>query len=167
VRPVLEHLRQSGFTLVGYVEDHGAAPPGARPTSKADAIKGFGFVTQLYDRLGLTLHLSKGERGGAQELTLLGFTIDKTHNQVRLPNGRLARLRGTAAAVLASVSSNRQSVKRKPIERVAGIMVAASPAIPVARFFAKAIFDDLARSTAARGPHADFRLSHQSVRDLR
>jgi len=167
MRPVLEHLRQSGFTLVGYVDDHGAAPPGARPTSKADAAKGFEFVTLLYDRLGLALHPSKGERGGTQQLTLLGFTIDTARNQVRLPDGRLARLRGTAAAVLASASSNRRWVKRKPLESVAGIIVAASLAIPEARLFARAIYDDLARSTAARGPHSDCRLSHQSVRDLR
>ena len=167
MRPVLAYLRQSGFTLIGYVDDHGAAPPGARPTTKADAAKGFRFVTHLFHRLGLTLHPAKGEREGTQQLTLLGFTIDTAGNQVGIPDGRLARLRVTAAAVLSSASANRRWVGRKPLESVAGIIVSASLAIPEARLFARAIYDDLARAAAARGPHADCRLSHQSLRDLR
>jgi len=107
MRPVLEHLRQSGLTLIGYVDDHGAAPPGARPTSKADAVKSFGIVTHLCDWLGLVLQPAEGERNRTRRLTLLGFTIDTTGNRIRLPDGRLARQRGVAAAVLASAGSNR------------------------------------------------------------
>ena len=167
MRPVLAYLRKSGFTLIGYVDDHGAAPPGSRPTSKADAAKGFRFVTLLYQRLGLALHPSKGERAGTQQLTLLGFTVDTAANQVRLPDARLARLRGTAAAVLASASSNRRWVRRKPLESVAGIIVSASLAIPEARLFTRAIYDDLARAAATGGLRGDCHLSHQSLRDLR
>lgn len=113
------------------------------------------------------LHPAKGERNGTQELTLLGFTTDTAINQVRLPDRRLARLRGVAAAMLASAASNLRWVRPKPLESVAGIIVSSSLAIPEARLFARAIYDDLARSSAARGPHADCRLSHKSVRDLR
>jgi len=41
MRPVLAYLRKSGFHLIGYVDDHGAAAPGRRPVSKADAAKNF------------------------------------------------------------------------------------------------------------------------------
>lgn len=75
---------------------------------KTDAAKRFGFVTQLYEWLGLVLHTTKGESDGTEQLTLLRFTIDTTAYQVRLPDARLARLRGTAAAVLASASANRR-----------------------------------------------------------
>lgn len=95
MRPVLEHLRASGFTHIGDVDDHGAVPPGARLTSKADFTKGIGFATVLYERLGLSLHPRKGERIGTQQLTLLGFTVDTAGSQVRLPDSRLARLRWT------------------------------------------------------------------------
>ena len=167
IRLVLEHLRASGFTLIGYVDDHGAAPPGARPTSNADAAKGVGFFILLYERLGLSLHRRKGERNGSQQLTLLGFTVDTAGNQVWLPDSRLDRLRGTAAAVLASASSNRRWVRRKPLESVAGIIVSATLAIPEARLFTLAIYDDLARAVDSRGPRADCHLSHLSPRDLR
>ena len=177
MRPVLEHLRASGFTHIGYVDDHAAVPPGARLTSKAYFAKGtavfpiladvvevkkgsgstvhwsihfirlngwlrqsftllitprdidqvgqnwadsnIGFATVLYERLGLSLHPLKAERNGTQQLTLLGFTFDTAGNQVRLPDSRLARLRGSAAAVLASSSSHRCWVRRKPLESVA------------------------------------------------
>jgi len=159
-------LRASGFTLIGYVDDDGAAPPGARPTSKADAAKGVGFFILLYERLGLSLHRRKGERNGSQQLTLRGFTVDTAGNQVWLPDSRLDRLRGTAAAVLASASSNRRWVRRKPLESVAGIIVSATLAIPEARLFTLAIYDDLARAVDSRGPRADCHLSHLSPRDL-
>jgi len=134
---------------------------------KTDAAKRFGFVTQLKKWLGLVLHPTKGESDGTQQLTLLRFTIDTTANQARLPDARLARLRGTAAAVLASASANRRWVRRKPLDSVAGIIVSASLAIPEAKLFARSAYDDLGQSAAVRGPLAACQLSHQSLRDLR
>jgi len=124
------------------------ALPGARPTSKANVPKEFGFITLLYQRLGLVLHPLKGEHDGTQQLTLLGFTVETAGNQVRLPNARLARLRGTAACVLESASSNRRWVRRKPLESVAGNSVSATLAIPEARWLTREILHDLARPAA-------------------
>jgi len=67
--PVFAHLRGLGFTLIGYVDDHGAATPGPRPTSKADAVAGFATVSRLYASLGIQLHPDKGDREGTQQLT--------------------------------------------------------------------------------------------------
>ena len=101
-RPVLSALREAHFKLIGYVDDHGAAAPGRRPVSKRDGAAGFRKVALLYDKLGLSLHPSKGERQGTQQLTLLGYTIDKAGNAVRLPDVRVAKLWGGAAAILSS-----------------------------------------------------------------
>jgi len=163
MRPVLAYLRKSGFNLIGYVDDHGAAAPGRRLVSKADAAKGFGFVTKLYYRLGLSLHPYKGNRDGTQQLTLLGYTLDTANNQVRLPESRLAKLRGTAAALLSSARKNRRWVRRKLLQSAAGIIVSGSLAIPEARLFARSIYDDLSGGDL----NADCKLSHQSIRDLR
>jgi len=124
------------------------ALPGARPASKANAPKEFGLVTLLYQRPGLVLHPLKGERDGTQQLTPLGFTVETAGNQVRLPNARLARLRGTAACVLESASSSRRWVRRKPLESVAGSSVSATLAIPEARWFTRENLDDLALPAA-------------------
>lgn len=94
---------------------------------------------------------------------MLGFTIDTAANQVRLPDNRVAKLRGAAAAALGAAGRNRRWVRRKLLQSVAGIIVSGSLAIPEARLFARSIYDDLAAG-AARG---DCRLSHQSLRDLR
>lgn len=127
------------------MDDHGVALPGARPTSKANAPKEFGFVTLLHQRLGLVLHPLKGERDGTQQLTPLGFTVETAGNQVRPSNARLARLHGTTACGLESASSNRRWVRRKPLESVAGSSVSATLAIPEARWFTRDILDDLVR----------------------
>jgi len=163
MRPVLAYLRKSGFVVIGYVDDHGAAAPGRRPVSKADAAQGFGFVSALYDKLGLTLHPDKGDRDGTQQLTLLGHTLDTASNQVRLPDTRLAKLRGMAAALLSSARKNRRWVRRKPLQSAAGIIVSGSLAIPEARLFARSIYDDLSGGDGK----SDCKLSHQSIRDLR
>lgn len=81
MRPVLAFLRRIGFTMMGYVDDHGAAAPGRRPVSKADAAKGFRAVTLLCDRLGLSLHPEKGERHGSQVMDVLGFSLDTAGRQ--------------------------------------------------------------------------------------
>ena len=94
IRPVLAHLRGLGFDVIGYVDDHGAAAPGPRPTSKADAAAGFHVVRRLYDKLGLQLHPDKGDREGTQQLTLLGFTIDTAGNRLALPPERVAKVSG-------------------------------------------------------------------------
>jgi len=167
MRTVLAHLRQTGIILIGDFDDNGAAAPGRRPTSKSAAVKGFTMVTQLYQPLGLTLHPTKRESDGTEQLTLLRFTIDTAGNQVRLQTKRLDRLWGTAAAVLAWAGANRRLVRRRPLERVVGTIMTASLEIPKVRLSSRAIYDDLARSAAARGPHADCRLLHQSLRDLR
>lgn len=39
MRPVLAYLRQTRFTLMGYVDDHDSAAAGRRPVSKADSAK--------------------------------------------------------------------------------------------------------------------------------
>jgi len=143
MRPVLDYLRQSGFHLIGFVDDHGAAAPGCRPVSKADAAEGSGFGKELYDRLGLSLHPEKGNRDGTQQLTLLGYTLDTANNQVRLPESRLAKLRGTAAALLSSARKTRRWVRRKLLQSAAGIIVSGSLAIPKTRLFAKSIYDKI------------------------
>jgi len=146
------------------VDDHGAAAPGKRPVSKRDSAAGLRKVALLYDKLGLTLHPAEGERQGTQQLTLLGHTNDTAGNAVTLPDLRVAKLRGGAAAVLSSAKKNRRWVRRKLLQSVAGIIVSGSLAIPEARLFARSIYDDLGAADPAGG---DCRLSHQSLRDLR
>ena len=163
-RPVLSALREAHFKLIGYVDDHGAAAPGRRPVSKRDGAAGFRKVALLYDKLGLSLHPSKGERQGTQQLTLLGYTIDKAGNAVRLPDVRVAKLRGGAAAILSSERKNRRWVRLKLLQSVAGIIFSGSLAIPEARLFSRSIYNHLAAADPAGG---DCRLSHHSLRDLR
>lgn len=163
MRPVLAYLRRTGFTLMGYVDDHGAAAPGRRPVSKSDAAKGFRAVTLLYEKLGLSLHPEKGERDGAQVMDLLGFTLDTASNAVRLTEGRLCKLRGQAMGLVTAASKNRRWVRRKHLERLAGMVASSNLAVPEARLFARSFYDDLRRSIGS----TDCRLTHQSIRDLR
>lgn len=163
IRPVLAAMRAVHFDLIGNVDDHGAAAPGRRQVSKRDAAAGFRQVALLYDKLGLKLHPSKGECDGTQQLTLLCFTIGTAANAVRLPDTRVAKLRGAAAALLGAAGRHRRWERRKLLQSVAGIIVSGSLAIPEARLFERSIYSNLA--TDAGG--GDCRLSHQSLRDLR
>jgi len=163
MRPVLAALRVAHFQLIGYFDDHGAFAPGRRPVSKRDAAVGFRQVALLCDKLGLKLHPAKGEREGTQQLTLLGYNIDTAATLVSLPDSRVAKLRGGAAAALGAARKNRWWMRRKLLQSVAGIIVPGSLAIPEARLFARSIYDDL----AAHPTGGDFQQSHQSIRDLR
>lgn len=168
MRPVLAYVRSTGFSLMGYVDDHGAAAPGRRPVFKTDAAKRFRAGTLLYDRLGLSLHTEKGERQGSQGMDLLGFNLDTAGNAVRLTDARLSKLRGQAMGVLASAGKNRRWVRRKHLARLAGVVASANFAVPQARLFARSFYDDLGRSDLGRSAEStDCQLYHQSVRDLR
>jgi len=163
MRPVLAALRAAHFQLIGYVDDHGAVTPGRRPVSKRAAAAGFRQVALLYEKLGLKQLPTEGEREGTQQLTLLGYTIDTAANLVSLPDSRVAKLRGGAAAALGAARKNRRWVRRKLLQSVAGIIVSGSLAIPEARLLARSIYDDL----DAHPTGGDCRLSHQFIRDLR
>lgn len=164
MRPVLAHLRSLGSKPIGYVDDHGACPPGPRPTSRADAVAGFKAVAELYHKLGLVLHPDKGERDGKQQLDLLGFRLDTRANRLTVTAKRLAKVTGMAKAVLSAASGNRRYVRYKALQRMAGLAVSTQLAIPEARLYTRSIYDDLAGSLDDR---YDRQLSHQSVRDLR
>lgn len=163
MRPVLYARRESQFQLIGYVDDHGAAAPGRRPVSKRDAAAGSLQVTLLYDRKGLTMRPTKGEREGTQQLTLLGFMIDTAANAARLSDSRVSKLRGAVTATLCGAGRNWRWVGCKAFRSVAGIIVSGSLAIPETRLFASSIYDN--QTTGP--PDGDCQLSHQSLRDLR
>lgn len=165
MRPMLAHLRRKGFTLIGYVDDHAAAPPGERPTTAAAATAVFACVTRLYEKLGLTLHPSKGEREGTTKLTLLGFTVDTAANRLSLPAARLAKVVGAARGLLAAARKNRWFVRLKMLQRVAGLAVSTLLAVPEARLFTRSLYDDCRSDDP--DDRSDRRLSHQSIRDLR
>jgi len=188
MRPVLTHLPGLGFTLIGYVDDHGAAAPGARPTSKADAAAGFATVARLSATLGLQLQPEKGDREGTQQLTLLGFTIDTARNRLTLPAERVAQESGAAMVLLSLAGKNRRFVRLKALQRMAGLAESTKLAISSAQLYTRAIYDDLKFGDQIRDRRSkrssdnrinrpndrpdrrsrhDRRLSHQSVRDLR
>lgn len=167
MRPVLAHLRSLGFTLIGYVDDHGAAPPGPRPSTRSSAAAGFRLVARLMDRLGLHLHPEKGDREGTQSLELLGFVIHTALNRVYITEKRRAKVAGAAMALLASASNHRRFVRLKPLQRMAGLAVSTMLAIPEARLYTRSLYDDLRPAMDGQSDRIDRRLSHQSIRDLR
>jgi len=173
MRPVLAHLRGLSFALIGYVDDHGAAAPGTRPTSKADAAAGFATVARLYASLGMQLHPEKGDREGTQQLTLLGFTIDSAGNRLTLSAERVAKVSGAAMALLSSEGKNRRFVRLTVLQRMADLAVSTKLAIPAAKLYTRAMYDDLRIGTrfgtvdqvdpndrSDRPSHHDRRLSH-------
>jgi len=106
MRPVVAALRLQGYRVSAYVDEFASKGRGPHPSTAAAATAGRRDILELFRRLGLLVHPTKGEAFGTTRLPLLGFLIDTTRQVVVLPAARLTKL-VTAATVLLSEATRR------------------------------------------------------------
>ena len=195
MRCFVRHLRSHHcFRVLPYIDDFliAASPPG-RAATEADAKKGREVVSGLLDALGIVRKVGKGCWGGTRTIDHLGMHIDSRAMRVFVSEKKVDRVKRLSKKVLLLAQRNRRLVARQLLEHFCGVCVSLSLALPLARFFTRSIYFDLAgavreergqspqRRRAPRAEAEDFtaarrvapgrpdrvRLSRQSLRDLR
>ena len=135
MRPVVAALRLQGYRVNAYVDDFASTGRGPHPSTAAAATAGRRDILELFRRLGLQVHPTKGEAFGTTRLPLLWFLIDTTRKVVVLPAARLTKL-VTAATVLLSEATRRSlRVSSRSLQQFSRLVVSCYLAIPSARFY--------------------------------
>jgi hypothetical protein len=129
---------------------------------EASAARDFAFGT--LEELGIQRHLSKGQPEPSHVLTdHLGFGIDSERGLFLLTERREAKLRASAGMLLQAAARERRLVRTRQLASFAGLAQSSGLALPLARCWLRAPFDDL---SAHRGWSGSVRLSRQSLSDI-
>lgn len=172
--PVVGFLRRLGHRVFSYLDDFfGAAKPapGGSVAGPSDTLALGRLMRLLFDKLGLQLHPKKCLFDGTPHLEVLGILIDTQAEMFLLPPHKLAALERSAASLLRYAAQHRRFVKRKAVERFAGLANAAGPAVVDARLRLRELFFALSHAEVS-GSHSsrprprDPHLSHAAMRDL-
>ena len=123
------------------------------------------FTYAVFDSLGVTRNVEKGQSEPAQQLDdHLGFTITSDPGRFLLTTRRVEKLRSGAMSLLREAASACRMVRARALASFAGLGQASHPALARARCWLRSPYDDLSRmrSWASR-----VRLCRQSLSDLR
>ena len=161
-RPILQHLRSSGFSLIGYMDAFLCRPPSISEQSAAGATAGRRRALALFARLGVTVHPNKGALTGTQQLTALGYLVDTVSRTLLLPPARLDKVTRAARALLAESADHRRWVGGRRLRRFCGLAMSTSLAVPMARFYLRRLYI----AVGSTAPTRDSRLSKGARLDL-
>jgi len=136
---------------------------GSASYEEALLARDFSFTT--FDRLGVGRNVLKGQADPSHRLEdHLGFTIDSELGAFLLTERREKKLRLGALSLLSTASHHARRVPSRELASFAGLGSASALALPLARCWLRAPFDDLATQ---RGWKGGVRLSGQSLADIR
>jgi len=161
MRPVVAALRLQGYRVNAYVDDFASTGRGPHPSTAAVATAGRRDILELFRRLGLQVHPTKGEAVGTTRLPLPKFLIDTTRQVVVLPAARLTKLVTAAKVLLSEATRRSRRVSSRSLQQFCGLAVSCYLAIPSARFYLRRLYD------VTRPKMRVSRLSHGAARDLR
>jgi len=161
MRLVVAALRLLGYRVNAYVDDFASTGRGPQPSTAAAATAGRRDILQLFRRLVLQVHPTKGEAVGTTRLPLLGFLIDTTRQVVVLPAARLTKLVTGAKVLLSEATRRSWRVSSWSLQQFSGMTVSCYLAIPSALFRRRRLYD------VTRPKIRVSRLSHGAARDLR
>lgn len=187
MRGFVRHLRtRHAYRVLPYIDDFlVAAAPAGRPATEEDAAKARAVVSDLFNRLGLVRKVGKGCWEGSRTIDHLGMHIDTEAMRVFVANRKVLRVRQLSKQILLLAQRNRRLINRDLLEHFCGVCVALSLALPLARFYTRSLYFDMAGArmeergqSPQRGPSvarisraedspSRVRLSRQSLRDLR
>lgn len=150
--PIVAFLRRLGHRVFSYIDDFfGAAKPASKgqPTGRAET-RGLGrLMSILFTKLGLTLKPEKCVFDGRTRLEILGILVDTTAAQFLLPPTKVSKIERAARALLTYATRHRRYVRRREVQRFAGLANATSPAVVDCRLRLRELFDALSPSSTA------------------
>ena len=125
IRPVVATLREVGLRMIIYIDD--ILVMAETESLLKDHITA---VVYLLENLGFVVNYPKSELTPTQEIEFLGFTVNSTNMELRLPGEKIKKVRTEAGKILQS-----QSVSALALSRPIGKMNAATQAIPMAPLY--------------------------------
>ena len=131
--------------------------------SRGEAYAARQRAAEVMDRLGITRHPEKGYWEPTQRLEHLGLDVDTEAGLFKVPPHKLLKLMRQARSIQGTASSQRRWVPARVLAGFIGYAQSVHLACPAARFYLRALHDDLA---TRRDWDADVRLGRQSLRDL-
>lgn len=151
--------RTYGMRVLPYVDDFLAL---AR--TRREALLCRARAAQVMQTLGVTRHPEKGSWEPTQRLEHLGLDIDFVEGMFRVPPHKLKGLMQLARSMGASAVRGARNIPARVVAGFIGYAQSVYLACPQARFYLRALHDDLATRSSWEG---SVRLSRQSLRDLR
>ena len=101
-------------------------------------------LDRLFRRLGLAWHPEKGFWAGAQQLDHLGARVDTVAMRIRVADDKVQRVRRLARRLTTLAHRNRRLVPVAVVRSFCGVCVSLSLALPLARFYSRSLYFDLA-----------------------
>lgn len=169
--PLPRFLRYSLNCQVPQWIDYYLLAPGIGkwPSSATDCYMLCSKLDALIPKLGLLRHPAKGIWGhGMTRLEDLGLVIDTVKFRFFVRNAKLAKLHNKSKHILRTACKARRWVRQNQLRIFTGLAISQLVPIPLARFFTRAIYDDLSVTQARNGcyPQQCVRLSNAGMPDL-
>ena len=121
------------------------------------------YIKAVMKALGLAWSEGKSAWAPVQCIQHLGLIVDSVRGQFQVPAEKLRELKLLAKHLLSEVRRHKGYVKARLIARFTGKCIFVLPAIPVAKFFLRALHDCL---RTKRSWNSSVKLSRQAIRDL-
>ena len=135
------------------------------PSPPSHVLRARDHTLEVFDQLGLRRHPTKGEVEPKMGLDdYLGFKVDTRRGLFLLTPRRVLKLRKTAHTILRLQASGARRVPARTLAAFQGLAQSSYLALPRARCWLRASYDDLAQMRSWRD---SVRLSKQAVRDIR
>lgn len=149
MRPIVRFLRQRWrYRILPYLDDFLLAPsPPGTIASASDCKTARARLSKLFSDLGITRHPTKGCWKGSTTLEHLGMLLDTSQMRVFVTEEKMARVRTLAKRILAISTRNARLVPFDMLRSFCGVCVSLTLAVPLARFYTRAMFTDLSIET--------------------
>ena len=120
--------------------------------TRAEALAARDFSFATFERLGVTRHPSKGQPDPSHRLDdHLGYAIDSEQGEFQLTERRELKLRRGSLSLLSTAAHHARCVPSRELASFAGLANSSGLALPLARCWLRAPFDDLAAQRGWRG----------------
>ena len=159
LRPAVRWLRARGVRLLWYLDDFLIC--GATPEECAHARD---LTVELFRQLGLLIKREKCVWTPTQQIEHLGMLVDTVRGEFRVTDRKLEQLRSAGQRILAQVRQQNRRVQKRELASLVGLAIFCYPAVPPARFYARALYDCLGTGDNWNGRVI---VSRQAVKDVR
>ena len=114
LKPIFDHLRLQGHTLVGYIDD-----TYLQADTYDKCLANIKATVNLFTKCGFIIHQEKSVLKPSKQINFLGLVIYSTTMTVTMTNEKISKMRKTCQAILLK--------KKITIRQIIGIIVAAFP----------------------------------------